>query len=226
METIPPVAFVLAAGGLLGSPGPAIAALVAVGRTETLAVALRYYAWLQVGLAAAATLVASGVGAMLHAAPAMRRAMSIVAVAYLLYLAFRIATAPVESAPVESAPVEGAPVESAPVEGAPVEGAPVKGAPGGQIRVTPESALLLGLANPKAYLAFASLFASAPLVERAGFDAAIKLALIVAVMLIVDLAWLLLGGVLGRMRMHRRSERTLNIAMGAAIVAAAWMSLA
>lgn len=216
METIPPVAFVLAAGGLLGSPGPAIAALVAVGRTETLAVALRYYAWLQVGLAAAATLVASGVGAMLHAAPAMRRAMSIVAVAYLLYLAFRIATAPVESAPVESAPVEGAPVE----------GAPVKGAPGGQIRVTPESALLLGLANPKAYLAFASLFASAPLVERAGFDAAIKLALIVAVMLIVDLAWLLLGGVLGRMRMHRRSERTLNIAMGAAIVAAAWMSLA
>lgn len=218
---LPPVAFVLAAGGLLGSPGPAIAALVAVGRTETLAVALRYYAWLQVGLAAAATLVASGVGAMLHAAPAMRRAMSIVAVAYLLYLAFRIATAPVENSPVESAPVEGAPVERVPVERV-----PVKGAPGGQIRVTPESALLLGLANPKAYLAFASLFASAPLVERAGFDAAIKLALIVAVMLIVDLAWLLLGGVLGRMRMHRRSERTLNIAMGAAIVAAAWMSLA
>ena len=48
-------AFLLSAVALLGSPGPGIAALVAVGRADGLQGGLRFYGGMQIGLAAAAS---------------------------------------------------------------------------------------------------------------------------------------------------------------------------
>lgn len=188
--------FVLAAVALLGSPGPAIAALVAVGRGCGTFHAVRYFLALQTGLALAAGLSVLGMVALLQAFPPLRLVMMVGATAYLLSLAWSIATAP---------PTGGV-------------GPATRGQEGWRLW----GGFLLGIANPKAYLAFASLFGSFVLLDPAqGLgDGGLKWALVVAVMLVVDAAWLLAGRALGRIAMGPRAERVLNMGMGAAILAA------
>jgi threonine/homoserine/homoserine lactone efflux protein len=188
--------FLLAAVALLGSPGPGIAALLAVTRGGGLRAGLRYYAGLQVGLALAAAISAAGLFSLLAAFPVLLKAASVAAVLYLVYLAWKIGTAPV-------------------------------GAPGsGGVSASPVGGFFLGITNPKAYLAFASLMASTTLIGGgASADAALKWAIIVAVILVVDIAWVLLGAVLHRATMPPRVERAMNIVFAAAILVAALPAL-
>ena len=187
--------FILAATALLGSPGPAIAALLAVGRAFPRRMALRFYLVLQIGLAIAAGLSATGLATLLRALPSLETGLMVVATLYLIWLAWTIGSAPLvgQAGHRES--------QSFSVRGA----------------------FLLGIANPKAYLAFASLFGSFSLAPAgaAWLDAAIKWGLCVIVMVIVDLAWLLIGMAFGRAPLGPKGERLFNIAMGLAIVAAA-----
>ena len=150
--------FLLAAVALLGSPGPGIAAIVAVTRANGMRAGLRYLAGLQLGLAVTAGVTAGGLLALLLAYPVLLRASAIAAALYLVVLAWKIGTAPVQAADGPSPPV------------------------------SPWSGFALGITNPKAYLAFASLMASARLVDAdlAG-DALLKWALCLAVALGVDL---------------------------------------
>jgi threonine/homoserine/homoserine lactone efflux protein len=189
------VLFTLAATALLGSPGPGIAALIVAGRTLGLAGGLRLYAGMQVGLALAAGLSAAGLASLLAAAPVLRLALTVASVAYLVWLAWSVATAPPEGE------VGG----------------------GTSARLTFAGGFVLGAANPKAYLAFVSLFGSF-VVASPRWDAPVKWALCVAVMVVVDLAWLALGVVLGRVKLSPRGQRALNWAMGGAILAVAGMA--
>ena len=187
--------FTLAAIGLLGSPGPAIAALLAVGKAHGLATGLRFYAGLQVGLAVVAAISALGLVSLIVAVPAVRVAMLVIATAYLLYLAWKIATAPVGDN--EAGP-------EAPAGGFATAGA------------------VLGITNPKAYVAFASLMATRTLVAGSVVgDGVLKWLLVVLVMLTVDMLWLVAGVALGRASLPAKLERTLNIALALMIVAAA-----
>ena len=191
--------FVAAATALLGSPGPGVAALVATGRTRGVTGGLGFYAAMQLGLMLAAGLVAAGLSAML-APPLAARALTIAASAYLLWLAWRLASAPVG----EAAPV------------APPANAAGLGA-----------GFLLGGANPKAYLAFAALMGSFRLIPGApAADALAKWSLCVAVMLVVDLAWLVFGAAVGRLELKPRAERALNLVLGLMVAAAALAALA
>lgn len=190
------VLFVLAAMALLGSPGPGIAALIVAGRTLGLAGGLRLYAGMQVGLALAAGLSAAGLASLLAAAPMLRLALTVVSVAYLVWLAWSVATAPLEGE------VGG----------------------GTSASLTFMGGFVLGAANPKAYLAFVSLFGSF-VVAGPRWDAGVKWALCVAVMVVVDIAWLALGVVLGRVKLSPRGQRAMNWAMGGAILAAAGMAV-
>ncbi|MEZ0471495.1 LysE family translocator [Luteimonas salinilitoris] len=191
-------AFVLAATALLGSPGPGIAALVAVGRARGFLGGLRYYAGLQVGLALAAGIAAAGIASVLQALPAAMAAMTINATMYLVYLACRIATSPVGSARKEGVPSTSA-----------------------------MAGLLLGVVNPKAFVAFASLFASQAIVRSSPReDIMVKWTLCVIVMIVVDFAWLLAGVALHRSTLRPEVERALNLFLAAAIVAAAVLALA
>ena len=131
--------FLLAAVALLGSPGPGIAALVAVTRGEGLRAGLRYYAGLQVGLALAAAISAAGLFSLLATFPTLLRVASVVAVLYLVTLAWKIGTAPVEATARPQA-----------------RASPLGGFVWG--------GFMLGTTNPKAYLAFASLMASSTLI--------------------------------------------------------------
>src|SRR5215475_6893689 len=128
MNTVALGIFLTAAVGLLGSPGPAIAALIAVGRARGFVGGLPYFLGLQLGLAIAAGITAAGLFSLLEAAPSALYAMTIAATVYLVYLAWKIASAPVGQ---EAKASHGVPV-------------------------SPAAGFLLGVTNPKAYLAFAS----------------------------------------------------------------------
>jgi threonine/homoserine/homoserine lactone efflux protein len=191
MDLIAFAAFVLAAVALLGSPGPGIAALVAVGRSGGWRSGLRFYGGLQVGLALVAAACAAGLAAALLAAPEAARVLGWVAAAYLLYLAVRIASAPVG-----------------------------RSNNGSSAAASAAGGFLLGISNPKAYVAFVSLMAMRPIAAGGGpADATAKWAVIVAVILIVDFAWLWLGGVIGAARLSPRAERAMNLAFAVALAA-------
>jgi threonine/homoserine/homoserine lactone efflux protein len=192
MSLLPFLAFTFAAVALLGSPGPGITALVAVGRARGVAGGIGFYGALQGGLAIAAALSAFGLASTLQGAPAVRLILTAVATAYLLWLAWSIASAPVGDA----------------------IGDGQSGALSGR------TGFMLGIANPKAYIAFASLMGSFELLQNPRASAVAEWTVCVAVMLIVDLAWLWAGAAIGSIKLGRRRERMMNVAMGLAIVAA------
>ncbi|MGH6861472.1 MAG: LysE family translocator [Phyllobacterium sp.] len=191
--------FTLAAIALLGSPGPGIAALIAVGKTIGLAGGIRFLAAMQVGLALAAGLSALGLAGILEAMPMAHTLLAIVSVGYLLWLAWRIAAAPVVGEIADPNQV-------------------------GKFRTS--SGFILGIANPKGYLAFASLFGSFVVLQPAfgTTDTLTKWAICVAVMIVVDFAWLAAGAGLGRIILSPRAERAMNVGMGGAILVACALS--
>jgi len=82
----------------MGSPGPATAQFAAVGSTVGFTGGLRYYAGTVLGTFSVLLMVATGVTGIILAEPQLATAVSIVAAAFILYLAFKIATAPVGAA--------------------------------------------------------------------------------------------------------------------------------
>src|SRR6185369_641604 len=184
--------FLASAVGLLGSPGPGIAGLLAVGRVEGWG-GLRFYAGLQLGLAIAFGATAVGLLSLLEAVPFAAKAMTLVATGYLIYLAYQIATAPA--------------------------GSTLRGM---QVRSSPISGFVLGIANPKAYVAFASLLASQTLVEHnRPLDVLLQWSICVIVAILVDLAWLFVGVRLQRAELRPQTERLFNVTLAATILLAA-----
>jgi threonine/homoserine/homoserine lactone efflux protein len=189
--------FVVAAIALLGSPGPAIAALLGVGRTSGWNGGLPFFGGLQVGLASAAGITIIGLFATLSAFPNALFTMSLVATLYLLFLAYKIATSPV--------------------------GQDQSGAPNSP---TAFAGFFLGVTNPKAYLAFASLFASFQIFELSFvMDSVAKWTGVVVVMIVVDIIWLWIGVRLGQLSLSNSAERIMNYALATAIVLAAGLAL-
>ena len=92
--------FIVAAVMLLGSPRPGIAALVGVGRACGFAGGLRYFWGLQAGLTLAAGFSAAGLFSFIQAVPGLTDLMLLMAVLYLVWLAYQIGTAPVGDAAV------------------------------------------------------------------------------------------------------------------------------
>lgn len=184
--------FLLAALALFGSPGPAIAALLAVSRKEGGRRGFGFFCGLQIGLAIASGLSIAGLFTILEAIPGALLAMTVASSVYLLFLAYRIAFAPVARSDMQSSPA------SSPIAG-----------------------VLLSLFNPKAYAGFLSLFASFVLIEgHMGQDNLLKWVLCVFVNVVVDLIWLFIGVKLGKAKLSATSERALNLTMGAAIILA------
>lgn len=197
MDTVATSLFLAAAIGLLGSPGPAIAALLAVGRARGFAGGLRYFLGLQLGLAMAAGITTAGLFSLLAAFPSALRVMTILATVYLIYLAWKIASSPVGET---AKPRNGA-------------------------HASPAMGFLLGVTNPKAYLAFASLLASYTLIkDSAQHDAFAKWVLLIAVMIVVDIIWLYVGAILHGLVLSPTRERALNVALGLTVLIAAGLT--
>lgn len=188
--------FIASALALLGSPGPGIAGLLAVGRAEGWG-ALRFYVGLQLGLAISFAATGAGILSLLLAVPFAARVMALASAAYLIYLAYQLATAPLGAA-----------------------------LPSAQARSSLLSGFVLGIANPKAYIAFASLLASQTLVERDHqVDVLLKWFLCVIVAIVVDLVWLYVGVRLQHATLRPLTERVLNFTLAATILLAAIFTL-
>ena len=176
---------------VMGSPGPVTISLTAVGSTWGVRRSARYLAGIITGTVAVLAAVAAGITAALLAVPGLRAALTVISVAYILLLAYHIATAP----PVPAAPVAGSPPSLT----------------GG---------MLLGIANPKAWLAISAVFTSARLAASPLTDSAAKTLALTLMVILICTAWLLAGASLAPLLRDPRRSRIMNITLAILLVGA------
>lgn len=182
----------LAALPLMGSPGPANLGAAGVGAAFGVVRGAPYCAGVIAGTASVLLAVALGVTALLLAAPELATVLAVAAGAYVLYLAWRIATAPVGAAALRA-----------------------EAAPPGFF-----AGYLLAVANPKAYAALGALYAGHRLLADAPVaDAAAKLAALGLVIVVVNGGWLCFGSAFRAVLADPRRGRVANILFAAALVA-------
>ncbi len=181
----------LIAMAIMGSPGPTTVSLVGVTSAFGMRSALPYMVGEIVGTTVVLVAVALGVTAMLLAVPALGSALMLVSAGYILWLAYHIATAP----PLSVQDAEG----NAP---------------------SLAGGLLLGVANPKAWVAIAAVFASAQLAELAAADAIIKALLLTGMIVLIHVVWLLAGVSIAPLLRHPRRDRVVNAALAVSLIAA------
>jgi len=175
---------------LVGSPGPATLSLAAMGAAFGVRASVPYYLGIVFGTMLVLTAVLSGLAAVVLAVPGLGPVLGMAALAYILYLAFRIATAP----PVSRTRTTG-------------DGPSFGGA------------LVLAVCNPKAYAALGAVCSSVEVVEASATqDALVKLASLSALMLIVDILWLGFGATFASALAAPRIARTINIAFAVLLV--------
>jgi threonine/homoserine/homoserine lactone efflux protein len=182
---------VLAAAAIMGSPGPATISLVAVVAAYGVRRSLPYVCGLVAGSGLVLVAVASGVTATLLAVPALRSLLVAGSAAYVLWLAYHIATAPPLSA------------QRAAADAPSLAGGTV-----------------LGVANPKGWVAMAAVFASARLADTAATDAAAKTAVLAVMIVVIMTVWLIAGASLAPMLRDPQRARIVNAALAAALVGA------
>ncbi len=181
----------LAAFPLMGSPGPATLSLAATGSAFGLSRSLRYLAGIIAGTTGVLLMIAAGIGTVLLAVPGLAPVIVVLAACYILYLAYRIATAP--------------------VLGDAHRDRPAPSLMGG---------LLLAIANPKAFAAIGAVYAGIVVVPgRAMADAAWKIAILFCVIVIVNSVWLVVGASFASVLRRPRVGRAANIAFAVLLVA-------
>ncbi len=182
-------ALLLTSLAIMGSPGPATISLTGSGVAFGVRRSARYLAGIIAGTAVVLIAVAVGVTGALLAIPAVRPALIAGAAAYILYLAYHIATAP---------PLEG--------------GRPPGPAP------TLAGGLLLGVANPKAWVAIGAVFVSVRLSGNAVVDAGLKTCVLTGMIVLINTGWLLAGASLAPLLRDPARSRRMNLVLAAALV--------
>lgn len=84
---------------------------------------------------------------------------------------------------------------------------------------------LLGVANPKAWVAIGAVFASAHLASDAAADAVVKVAVLTGMIVLINGTWLLVGASLAPLLRKRRTARIVNVALAVALIAASALAL-
>ena len=191
------VAFLLAGVALAGSPGPANLSLAAMGAAFGVRRSLAYQAGAIFGMLVIMAVTASGLAALVLAVPGLRHAVVAAALAYMLWLAWKIAAAP----PRLSAAPPARPPSFA----------------GG---------CLLQLSNPKAYAAMAALFSGFVLQANSPIlDAAWKILLLLTIIAAVTTAWLHLGALLARIATRPSIQRAINVTFAILLLASVLVAL-
>jgi threonine/homoserine/homoserine lactone efflux protein len=188
---LPPL--VLTALAIMGSPGPATISLTAAASAHGVHRTLGYLLGIIIGTWIVLIAVATGITAALLTIPLLRSILLAASAVYLAWLAFRIATA------------------------APPTGEPIRGS-----ATVPSitAGTLLGVANPKAWVAIGAVFASGRLGSDATTDAALKVAVLSVLAALICNAWLLIGASFAPLLRAPRVARVVNVALAAALLAA------
>jgi threonine/homoserine/homoserine lactone efflux protein len=182
---------VLTSLAIMGSPGPATISLVATGSSYGLRRSFPYLAGIVIGTTIVLLAVATGITAALLAVPAIGSVLLAVSAVYILWLAYHVATAPPLAA-------QAAASEAPSLAGG----------------------TLLGVANPKAWIAIAAVFASAHLTGSAATDAAAKVAVLSAMIVAINTVWLVAGASLAPLLRDPRRSRIANVTMAVVLVVA------
>jgi threonine/homoserine/homoserine lactone efflux protein len=182
---------VLTSLAIMGSPGPATISLVAAGSSYGLRRSLPYLLGIIVGTTIVLLAVATGITAALLAVPAIGSILIVISAAYILWLAYHVATAPPLAA-------QGATSEAPSLAGG----------------------TLLGVANPKAWVAIAAVFASAHVTSSPATDAAAKVAVLTAMIVVINPTWLVAGASLAPLLRDPRRSRIVNVTLAVALVVA------
>jgi threonine/homoserine/homoserine lactone efflux protein len=175
---------------IMGSPGPATISLTAAGSAHGVRRSVPYLAGIVAGTTVVLLAVATGITAALLAVPAVRPVLLAISAGYILWLAYHIATAPPLAA-------EGTRRDA-------------PGLTGG---------LVLGVANPKAWVAIAAVFAGSRLASGTVADASGKVAVLTAMILVINASWLGIGAALAAQLREPRTARGVNVVLAAALVA-------
>jgi threonine/homoserine/homoserine lactone efflux protein len=193
----PLAALTLASLVVMGSPGPSTISVTAVGASFGIRHSINYACGLIAGAIVVLLMVSAGVVALALSIPFGARVLNAIAAVYICFLAFRIATAP----PLGSQPEQ----MSAPAFA------------GG---------FFLAIANPKAWLAIAAVFAGTTVItDDRGLDAVIKTALLSVMIVIIHVCWLLAGASLSRVLRDPLSSRLMNISLAATLMITTLLAL-
>jgi threonine/homoserine/homoserine lactone efflux protein len=180
----------LAAIPLMGSPGPATMSLAAIGAAFGARAGMKYFAGIVAGTFCVLLMIATGVTGMVMAVPALVWLITLFAAAYILYLAYRIATAPVVAGDTANAPAPSFP-----------------------------SGFVLAIANPKAFAAIGAVYSSHRLYrDNIALDAGAKILALLVVIISVNLAWLLFGSAFAVYLRNPRTGRIANITFAILLV--------
>ncbi len=182
---------------LLITPGPGVLSLAGVGSGFGYRAGARFFVGLLIGTNAVALLVISGVAALALSVPWLRTVLLVGSVAYLLYLAARIA-----------------------MSGSRITFIHKQDPPGVWNGIT------LQAINPKAYVVNTALFTGFPFwPDSLATETLIKLAIVNLIWVPIHLLWLWFGVTLRRLQLPSRVQTTINIAMAASMLAVVGLAL-
>ena len=191
------LAFAAAVFFLIISPGPGVLSTAGVGAAYGYRNGLAYVAGLFAGSNLVAMLVISGVAATALALPWLRKTLLIASLGYLLWLAWRIASAGAKIGFIEARTPLGF-----------------------------WNGLALQPINPKAYVVNTTLFTGFSFMPDAlWLETAIKLLIMNLIWIPLHLGWLGAGISLRRLDLGPQAQRRVNIAMALSMLVAVGLAL-
>jgi threonine/homoserine/homoserine lactone efflux protein len=176
---------------IMGSPGPATISLIAAGSAYGVRRSIPYLLGIVIGTTIVLLAVATGITSALLAVPAIGSILIWSSVVYILWLAYHIATAPPLSEPTEASST-----------------------------FSVAGGTFLGISNPKAWVAIAAVFASGHLADDTKTDAAVKIAVLTAMIVAICAVWLVAGKSIAPLLRDPGRARVLNGALAVALVGA------
>ena len=187
----------LAAFPLMGSPGPATMSLAAMGAAFGTRRSLSYLSGIVAGTFGVLILIATGMTGLILARPALVTAITVVAATYILYLAYRIATAPVIA---QDNAATRPPLFY--------------------------SGFILAIANPKAFAAIGAVYSGRSLLHGdLILDAIAKIGVLSIVIIAVNSAWLVFGSAFSSFLRHPRTGRIANVTFAIMLIASVALAL-
>ncbi|MGC3937784.1 LysE family translocator [Roseobacter sp. EG26] len=176
---------------LMATPGPGVLSTAGVGAAFGARAGARYVTGLFIGTNLVCLAIVSGLTAAILADDRLRTILFIASVAYLSYLACRIAFAGTKIAFIERA------------------------SPPGII-----GGIMLQAINPKAYAVNTTLFTGFGFwPQNLVFEIALKFLIVNAIWIPIHFSWLWLGIALRKMDLPAKSQRAINVAMALSMMA-------
>ncbi len=174
---------------LLGSPGPVPVALAATGATFGFKKGLSFLIGILCGISVAILVAAAGLNTLFTLWPSVKLAVQIIGISYLLFVAYKIASAPM------------------------VSNSEAANAPGFI------DGFILNLLNPKAYAAFIAIFSQFQFTQLTPFKSSLVIALTCfCVAVVVDFLWLYFGTILKPVFQNPKYAKSVRVVFAGLLV--------